>query len=87
MMLWQPALYTRSHPVVAAVIVPGLAKPPASPEFVAPWSYRTRDYSATQVPAFGFQAIVTCQKAADSAPRQMVLEGPGMRTLLWCQRF
>ncbi len=87
MMLWQPAAYTRSHPVVAAVIVPGLAKPPSSPEFVAPWSYRTRDYHVTYVPALGFQAIVTCQKAADSAPRQMVLQGPGMHTMLWCQRF
>ena len=87
MMLWNPALYTRTHPVAAVVFMPELGKPRASAELVAPWSYRTRDYQVTQNPSLAFQAIVTCQKAADPAPRELALEGPGLHTLVWCQRF
>ena len=86
-MLWQPAQFTQAHPIGAVVFMPELGKPQHSSEFVAPWSHRTRDYRVTQNPALAFQAIVTCQKAVDAAPRQLVLDGPGLHTLLWCQRF
>ena len=85
-MLWEPAAFTRAHPISAVVFMPGLGKPQNSPEFVAPWSYRTRDYQVTQNPALAFQAIVTCEKATDDRPRELILSGPGLHVLLWCQR-
>ena len=87
MVLWDPAPYLRAHPVAAVVFMPELGKPQASAEFTAPWSHRVADYTVTQFAPLAFQAIVTCQKAADPGPRPMRFDGPRCRTLLWCERF
>ncbi len=87
MMLWHPDLYARAYPIAAVVFMPELGRPEASPELAVPWQARAKNYRVTLNPALALQAIVTCPHAPDSQARPLALQGPGLHTLVWCQKF